>query len=316
MDINNNLLQIRDNFDIFLFDAFGVFFNGTTFYEGVLDVMERLVLEGKIVYILSNNDGNSQSGIESYGRRGLIKGKHYLEYISAGEVAKYHLNEGITFKTKQDVKNVYITDDENKQILEGSKYKIVDNLKEADFIILSDMPFNIEEYEQLKNEYGKVLFELKEGVYRSTIISPYKQKLDILLQAKIPFLNPNPDYNATLGIKDGSRQPLLTPGGLAKYLKENGAEVIEFGKPELNTYQFAFNLLEKNGVKLDKNRICMIGDTLRTDIKGANNAGIKGILCTETGITAALINEGEILENLIAVEKVNVDYFIKSVSGY
>jgi predicted HAD superfamily phosphohydrolase YqeG len=30
----------------------------------------------------------------------------------------------------------------------------------------------------------------------------------------------------------------------------------------------------------------MIGDTLRTDIKGAKNAGIKAILCTETGVTA------------------------------
>ena len=59
----------------------------------------------------------------------------------------------------------------------------------------------------------------------------------------------------------------------------------------------------------------MIGDTLRTDIKGANNAGIKSVLCLETGITKNEIDNGTELEDLIKNEGVVVDYLIKSVSG-
>ncbi|MDR3290340.1 MAG: HAD hydrolase-like protein [Rickettsiales bacterium] len=320
--INSNLLQVKDNFDIFIFDAYGVFYNGNTFFEGALDVMERLILEGKIVYILSNTTADAENNIKKYAEKGMLKGKHYIEFISSGEVLKDVFTNGkLNFKTKPNVKKVYVSGKKNDALFKNSTYIQVDNLKDADFIYLSAQRFSKDEYEKLKDKYGKYLFETKKSTeekkeYSSTNIEPYMDKINEIIATGLPVLNGNPDYSANEGVKDGTNQFLITPGSITKILKEKGIEVVEYGKPYLTTYEYVFNVFKQNNIAFDKEKTCMVGDTLRTDIKGANNAGIKSVLCIETGITAKLINEGEILENLIAVEKVKVDYCIKSVSGY
>jgi ribonucleotide monophosphatase NagD (HAD superfamily) len=61
----------------------------------------------------------------------------------------------------------------------------------------------------------------------------------------------------------------------------------------------------------------MIGDTVRTDIKGGINAGIAPILCVETGVTAEAISGGQTVESLCAKENIDVKQVIqiKSVGG-
>ena len=62
----------------------------------------------------------------------------------------------------------------------------------------------------------------------------------------------------------------------------------------------------------------MIGDTVCTDIKGANNVNIKSALCIETGITAYEIFENgkinlEKLDAILKKENTIPDYLIKSL---
>lgn len=318
----DNILQLKDRFDVFLFDAYGVFWDGSKFFDGAKEAMAQLVKDGKTVYILSNTTQVVSDAEKSYDKKGLAKGTHYHEIITSGEAAMEAIAAGnVHFKQNPKARKVYQFGTPNKKIFADTDYVNVDNLADAELIYISIPQFTEEEYNALKDKYGKSLFESKlpkEGEPRkwdSKIGEPFYGKIKELLKSKLPVLNANPDYTASEGVKDSDKKNFVVRQGyITDILRKNGAEVIEFGKPHKEIYDFTFNLLEKNGIKADKSRICMIGDTLRTDIKGANNAGIKGVLCTETGVTANQLSYGKKLEDIEKFEDAVVDYTIKGVA--
>jgi HAD superfamily hydrolase (TIGR01459 family) len=66
----------------------------------------------------------------------------------------------------------------------------------------------------------------------------------------------------------------ICAGAIAQRYEELGGPVQYFGKPHAPIYRDCFALL---GVA-DRRRILAVGDSLRTDIAGANAAGIDGLL--------------------------------------
>jgi ribonucleotide monophosphatase NagD (HAD superfamily) len=64
----------------------------------------------------------------------------------------------------------------------------------------------------------------------------------------------------------------------------------------------------------DRSKACLVGDTLRTDILGARDAGFKSILVTETGVTADLAaKNGVTFEDLYAREETTPDFTLSRV---
>ncbi|HSQ97442.1 MAG TPA: HAD hydrolase-like protein [Rickettsiales bacterium] len=321
MEKLNNILDLKDRFDIFIFDAYGVFWDGSDFYMGSREAMAELVNNGKIVYILSNTTQLSQDAEKKYEEKGLIKGTHYSEIVTSGDATKEALiNDDIHFIKNPNGRKVYQFGTPNKKLFEGTDYIMVNTLEEAELIYISVPQFIEEEYDSLKEKYGKYLFEAKpkEGQPRrwnSIILEPFAEKIKILLQSKLPVLNANPDYVALEGVKDSDKKIfMIRQGAIAEALRNLGSEVIEYGKPDKEIFDFAFHVLSQNDISTkNKSRICMIGDTLRTDIKGANNAGIVSVLCVETGVIADEIKKGNKLEDLIIKADVTVDYTIKTI---
>ena len=77
--------------------------------------------------------------------------------------------------------------------------------------------------------------------------------------------------NPDLIVHRGSRQEYCA-GTLAEIFKELGGEVVYFGKPYPDIYNFCINKNES---------ILAIGDNIRTDIKGANNMKFDSLFITE-----------------------------------
>ena len=317
--IYDNILEIKDLFDIFIFDAYGVLYNGLDFFDHVKEVMEELIKENKKVCILSNSPQISSSVKEKYDKCGLGE-KQYTELITSGEFCRNLLkNNKIQFKTNKNPKKYYVFGKQNNKLFEGLNYIQVNNINDADFIYLSALYFSDEEYNKMNNEDKKKVVAIKKdnGInpWRAMDIDILMPKIKKIIDSKKPVLNCNPDYRACEGLVDGSTAFVLTPGSVAKVLKENDVEVVEFGKPYREIYDFVFNVLKSKGINTDeKDRICMVGDTLRTDIKGANNAGIKSVLCLETGITANELDNGKSLDELIKNKGAKVDYIIRGVA--
>ncbi|MDY6407461.1 MAG: HAD-IA family hydrolase, partial [Pseudomonadota bacterium] len=129
-------------------------------------------------------------------------------------------------------------------------------------------------------------FYKNKDVYNSTIIQPFLPWIDRVYRSGLPVLSTNPDLIASEGGHWVIRQ-----GTLAQLFRDRGGRIIEYGKPYSNIYRYAF---QKLGIT-PTSRIAMIGDTYRTDIQGALNAGITPIWCTDTGIARYEVEQGNSL---------------------
>lgn len=320
--IYSSLSEIADKFEVFLFDAYGVFWNGGGFYKNSKEIMQKLVAEGKTVVVVSNATLLHDDIVASYQRKNLLEGRDYTFMISSGEVLRFDLSrKKISFSGNK----FYTIGAKHEKMFAGTMYKPVENLDEADFVFCG-VPFltaeDIVKYPQYKNcflpaktdEKGNIVF------WDSTIAEPFEKIVKEVSKLKLPALNANPDYLAQEGhplAKEKAPQFVVRNGTIAEMLRQCDNKVIEYGKPHTNIYDYVFAKLQKIGRMTDKAKICMVGDTVRTDIKGAVNSGIVPILCVQTGVTALELSKGNTVKNLCESENIDVQQIIEinSVGG-
>ena len=303
--IYENFAEIADNFDNILVDAFGVFWNGKTFYDGSREILAEQVKKGKRVIVVSNTPELSVDAIESYAKKGMIKGEHYTNFVTSGDaIHNALLNDEIDVKGNK----IYILGAKNVKIFNDTKYQIVNNPADADAFYTGIPQFTDEEAEE-HSLYADSLYRSPEGLYDSTAIEPFIPELKKLYQLGLTAINANPDYRANEGDEYGEIHTVIRPGLIAETYRKMGGKVIEFGKPHKNIYEYAFNSLNFT----PDLSTAMIGDTYRTDIKGAQNVGINGVWCVETGITAKELQEGKTLEEISSGNFENV-YLIKALA--
>ena len=113
------------------------------------------------------------------------------------------------------------------------------------------------------------------------------------------FVCTNPD----LVVHRGGEEEYCA-GKIAEIFENLGGEVIYFGKPHKEVYLSCLKADQKTLV---------IGDNLKTDIKGANNMGIDSIFITE-GVHKAKIFDEELIENLLKEYNVSSKYFQKELT--
>ena len=294
--IFNNILDIKDKFDIFIFDMYGVLWSGKEIYKNVPETLQALKREGKIVYMLSNSTQLAFEFKKSYAKHGLIQGVHYDNAITSGEVARdFLLNKGLKFHNNTNPRKFYTLGVKNKSLFENTIYNEVGNPEEADFFYVGVPQLTEEQIKFLPSELKDKVFLSKikdNGEKQYSITQPdiFKEELLKMKELKLPAFNANPDIGALKNdISNNSTRYGLAQGAIAEYYKNIGGEVLEIGKPYRQVYNYIFNQLQSRGIKINKNRIVMIGDTVRTDICGANQAGIKSVLTIGTGISAEKI---------------------------
>ncbi len=142
-------------------------------------------------------------------------------------------------------------------------------LEECDFILCTGL-FD-EEYENLK--------------YYENLLKDFTNK-------KLVCTNPD------LIVHRGAEEEYCA-GKIAEIFEELGGEVIYFGKPHKEVY---ISCLDK------KQKTLVIGDNLKTDIKGANNMKLDSIFIT-SGVHKSKINNEEIVNKLLKENNVSANYF-------
>lgn len=324
--IYNNLRAVADFFDIFIFDAYGVFWEGNGFYIGSREVMADLVQQGKTVVVVSNSTALGLDLMASYEKRGLKKDIHYQYLISSGDLLRQRLLSGnITFSSCAQPQKYYVIGKPHDKAFLNTKYQQVEALDEADFVYIG-VPFmfaaDVAQYPQYQSEYWPVKQDDsgKVTVWDTLTAAPFEKITDEIVRRGLPSLNANPDWTAKEGhplVPHSESVFVVRNGSIAEMIRRKGGEVHEFGKPHANIYAFVFDILQKDGIVADKKSVCMIGDTVRTDVKGAINVGIQPILCIETGVTAQAVAAGCSVAQLCQQENVDVRQVmqIKSVGG-
>jgi len=322
----NSLREIADSFDLFLFDAYGVFWEGSRFYTGSLETMRELMRAGKTVMVISNSTQMSENMVQSYAKRGMFPERDYNFLLTSGEVLREHLSAGdISFETCRNPLKYYVIGQPHGKAFANTKYQQVVNMEEADFIYCG-VPFlyaeDVAKYAKYKDMFLPVINRETEGrsVWDTMTAVPFVETVDKAVALGLPALNANPDFTAKEGhplVPDLESVFVVRNGTLAEMFRQRGAEVLEYGKPHANIYDYAFKLLKKHNIAVDKKRTCMVGDTVRTDVKGGINAGIAAVLCVDTGVTAEAISQGKTVKSLCMNENIDVQRVIqiKSVGG-
>lgn len=325
LKIYNNLMEIADKFDVLIFDVYGVIWSGKEIYKNVPEIMKKLKKEGKIIYILSNGTNLSSEWEKNYAKKGLIKGIHYDMAITSGEVARsFLLNSELKFKNNEKPVNYYTIGMKNKSLFENTIYKEVDNIKNADFFYFG-IPQLTEAQTKTINKDKFFLSKMKEDgsnkKYSITTSDIFKEDLKEILKLGLSGFNANPDIGSFKDdIENKTTKYGLCQGALVKDYKDMGGEVVEIGKPHKIVFDYIFNKLKENNMNINKNHIAIIGDTIRTDIRGGNKAGIKTILTVGTGIISNKVQKNgnvdfKILNEIYTNEDGCANYLIHSVAG-
>lgn len=259
-----NFLNIVKQYDILLFDNYGVINFGSGMSKNVLEIMEKLQKEGKKIIILSNASFGAEDAVKKYAKKGMMLGTHYSEVMTSGEFAMEHILRG-NFPIAGTRMYVFGTanfkrpDDKLPDMFKGSDFTVTENLDHADFVYCGIPQINYED----RLEIDDFLPELK---------AIYNRGLTLVCA--------NPDLRANEGGKFVVRQGLI-----AETYQQMGGKTIIYGKPDPEIY---YRVLLDN--LAPKSRALMVGDTLRTDIMGANRAGIDSCLVINGGVTEYDLN--------------------------
>lgn len=254
------------NAKVVIVDAYGVFNFGKGVSPNAIKTFQEWLKEGKKVYVLSNTTALNEGAIKSYAKKGVIKGVHDTDMMTSGQYAHEDIHAGkLPVKgTKYFVFGTANFKNPNPvpAIFDGSRYEAVSTISEADFIYCG-IP-------QLKNENGEAYDSENEADFRPLVAK--------LVKSRKPMVCANPDKTANEGGRFVIRQ-----GTIAEMYESFGGKVILYGKPDRRIFD---SLIQRYCPNVSRQDMLMIGDTIRTDIKGAKLAGIPSVLVLEEGVSA------------------------------
>jgi HAD superfamily hydrolase (TIGR01459 family) len=245
--------EIAADYDGFVLDLWGVIHDGVKPYPGVAECLATLLAEGKRIALLSNAPRRADDIVRRITAIGVPQGL-YHEVMSSGEEAWQHLKRrDDPFYTGLGQKCLHICSDRDLEIRVGLDLDYVESAEAADFI-LNTGPAG---WDDTIEDYAPLLVASRER--------------------DLKMVCANPDLMVNHGA-----QLALCAGALAVHYEEIGGEVRWHGKPYPSVYRSCLDLL---GIA-DKTRILAVGDSLRTDIAGANGAGLDSLLIAGQGIHA------------------------------
>ena len=235
--------DISDSYVGFIIDQWGVLHDGETVYDGVVDCLKELQRRKKYVIILSNSGKRSEVNAERLETLGIPRNL-YNSIITSGEVTwqgLYDQNDGYF----RDIgkKCILISRGGDRSIVEGLDIEIVEDPKEASFILISgaDSPEKtLEDYEPLLR--ASVRYRLK-------------------------AICANPDSLGVMG-----KENIMGPGTLAARYKDFGGVVHYIGKPHQPIFQHCIRVLQQQDIY--PGQTVMIGDTMAHDILGGHLVNI------------------------------------------
>ncbi len=255
----SGIAPIAGRYDGFILDLWGVLHDGAHPVPGAVEALHRLREAGKRIVILSNAPRRSASVIERIAEIGIAR-TLYDELLSSGEATWRWLKQG-----GPGGKMFFpIMAARDASMLDGLAFEKAESIETADFILNTGVESANDKVEDFENI-------LRAGAARG-----------------LPMVCANPDL---VVIHRGKAE--ICAGAIALRYEQLGGPVQYFGKPHPPIYRDCFALL---GVS-DRRRILAVGDSLRTDIAGANAADIDGLLVLG-GIHQEELTEGD-LESVI-----------------
>jgi HAD superfamily hydrolase (TIGR01459 family) len=226
-------------YDVIFCDVWGVVHNGIAPFEGACEALAKFRAHGGTVILVSNAPVPKQ-GVTAMLASRRVPTSAWDDIVSSGDIALAHLEE-------RGFAQLYCIgpQDRDKALFSVLKARSTP-LAEAEAIICSGL--NDDTHETPED---------------------YRSLLSEALSRGLPFVCANPDY-----VVDVGGTLLYCAGALADLYAQLGGSVFWAGKPHLNAYETAHQKAEAlRDRNVPREKVLVIGDSLRTDMKGAENFG-------------------------------------------
>ena len=229
----NNLSDISDGYDGILSDIWGVLHNGIRANEQAVAALVKYRQKGGKV-ILITNASRTRPAIQKMLDNMNISRDAYDGIVTSGDVTK--------------------------KIVASYKGQIIHHVgPEMDNAIFD----NIDVTKGIAKNASCVVVTGFDDDEETP--DDYDERLKFWLELKLPMICTNPDAIVEIGDKI-----YYCPGSIADKYEQIGGEVLQAGKPFSPIYEASFLALQKAGIDNAKQKkILAIGDSVRTDAKGA-----------------------------------------------
>lgn len=247
-----NLKGLLDRYDGFLFDAYGVLYDGKGLIAPCVKAWRDLREAGKKTFILTNGSSRTlEESADMYRKLGLAMEPSDI-INSASLIAPYFQEKKLSGK-----RTAVLGTKSSARYVEEAGGIVVDPLQTDDYDVL--VVANQTEFpllDSLEATLSQVLTRFEEGHPTELILT-----------------NPDliyPHAKRRFGITAGSLA-LLLEAALKARLSSEAPEFTKLGKPYPRIYEEA---IKRAGTR----NLLMVGDQLETDIRGAEGVGIDSVL--------------------------------------
>lgn len=251
-------MEIRDfksvlkDYKVVFFDAFGVLRTYKGMVPGIKETFNWLESENKDFYIITNDASRSpELLVDTYAIAGLVQITPE-RIISSGMLAK----EFLDLKVKTGLV-AYLGTEKSAHYIQhpGLETLPLSEITEENIDAVTALV--------LLDDEG---FNWFEGLNKA---------VNLLRRRTIPAILANADGAYPIsGTEVG-----IAIGGLGWMIEKLvGKKLIRFGKPDSQIFMFALEKVIRQNPEITKRDILMVGDTLQTDILGANKFGLDTVL--------------------------------------
>lgn len=253
-------------YDVLFCDVWGVVHDGHNAYAGAVEALQRFRAQGGSVILVSNAPVPTFRVEKMLDLRGVARSA-WDDIVSSGAIALAHV-------VARGYQRVYYIGPRDRDA--------------AFFDSATARPAALEEAEAI------VCTGLNDDIGETA--ETYRALLTLALDRKLPFVCANPDL-----VVDVGGRHYLCAGAIADLYEHMGGGVFWAGKPHSSAYASALSVAERlRGSPIPKRRILVIGDALRTDLKGAANAGLDALFIAGGIHRGETMQDGRIVPDRLA----------------
>ena len=235
------LADLAPSYDVIFSDVWGVIHNGVGAWPCAAEALIN-AREAGLKVILVSNAPRPHTIVREQLERLEMPVAGYDDVVTSGDVTRQLIETRY-----RDAKVTHIGPEKDKPLVDGLPVQFTTD-SEAEVCLCS-------------------------GPLNDQVETPedYRQRLQALADRQVPMIVANPDKVVEMGSK-----LIYCAGALADLYEEMGGETIILGKPFAPIYQAA---LEMAG-NPPSERVLALGDSERTDLRGAHEQGIDCLFLT------------------------------------
>ena len=239
----DRLSDLVDGVEVILSDIWGVVHNGLEAFPVACEALHTFRQRGGTVILITNAPRPADS-VQRQLRKLGVADDTYDAIVSSGDLTRLFVSE------HPGKKMFWLGPERDNSIYRGLD-PVISPLEEADYIVCTGL-FDDE----------------------TETAASYADLLAGFARRRLTMICANPDLVVERG---GHIVPCA--GSVALAYEELGRQVVYAGKPHKPIYEAALGIAEeKRGAAIARDRICAVGDAIRTDIAGAQAFGAAGIM--------------------------------------